>query len=173
MSEVYVDIIGGDEIIKRYEELSYRTTPPMLTAWLIKSAHPFLRMRAAARFQSEGDDASGKWADLALNTGMIRRNLGFNAYHPINVRSQRLMWFVLTSFKMASTAQTATLTMPGKGNALMLSKLRIAQQGGVARKGKGRSRVGPNRPAPPRPVVALSYVDEEALNTSLREWLIR
>lgn len=168
-----VDPSDAARVIARYERLGRRVQPAGLSVWLRQEAHPFLRDRAASRFAAEGDDASGKWEQLTRGTGFIRHNLGFAAFHPINVRTGGLKWFVLLTYTMKRTAQTATLTMPGKGDTRTVSKLRVAQKGGIAPRGKKAPKAGPIRPTPPRPVVALGLVDERGLSASLHEWLMR
>lgn len=173
MTDVFVDIEGIDETALRYDAMAARLDPLPLSQWLQRKAHPWLRSRAAARFAAEGDDAAGKWAELAHTTGLIRHNLGFSAFHPINVRTGRLKQFTLSTYTIDRTVSTATLTMPGRGDRTVENKLRVAQKGGNnAKRGPKSSKYGPNRPTPARPVVALSEFDERVLNASLAHWVL-
>lgn len=173
---IVFDVEGADEIADRYDDLAYRTTGPAMADWMQRVVAPFLQTRATRRFASEGDDASGKWEQLAIATRLIRRNMGFPPAHPINVRTGDLRDFVINTENIASTAQTATLQKPGKTGTSRLTeqKLRVAQRGGLPpRAGKTRGKAGPNRPAPPRPVAAINRTDEDFIFNRLVAWMLK
>lgn len=146
-----------------------QTTPTSLQNFLMGAARSFLQHRVDARFAAEGDDVSGKWAPLRPATGGIRAALGYRPFHPINVRSGELYKFVRNTFRIRIDPASTVLTMPGDGNARVTEKFRVAQKGGGKSKVKGSRSIGPNRPAPPRPVIGLSATDERALTQLLME----
>lgn len=57
----------------------------------------FLQERARLRFSGGGDDASGAWKPLTLETQERRRQLGFGPSSPINVRTSDLRTFIVNS----------------------------------------------------------------------------
>lgn len=174
MFAVKFDVEGADAALARFAELERRCSPAGIRVWFRSEAHPILRDRAADRFANEGDDAAGRWADLRAATGLIRHSQGFPAFHPINVRSGRLKWFTLLTYKIQSSSASSSLFMPGNApDRNTLSKLRVAQMGGMPPKGRRTRRAGPSKPAPPRPVVAISGTDERLLNASLHAFLLR
>lgn len=127
--------------------------PLHMMGFLKAKVAPFIRQRAAARFASEGDDATGKWAALMPATQEIRShlNLPISPTHPINRRTGELETYITQSdsdvFPLGMSG--AQLTYPGSaptGRALS-EKLATAQ--------KGR-----NHPlTTDRPVLGLSMTD--------------
>jgi hypothetical protein len=163
--------------------LMQRLQPSALRGFLATRAHEQLKHRAESRFENEGDDAVGSWAQLAYMTGRVRSFQGFGPFHPINVRTGQLKNFVLNTFTIREMASGATLSMPGQASGKLLSKFRTAQQGGYApggatKSGFGRGNAsatrgesGPNRSAPARPVVALSEFDSTLIQHELLDWV--
>jgi hypothetical protein len=189
MDNVHIEV-DDSLVLGVVEALQLKLQPSELKVWLTTHAHRELRERAEERFANEGDDAVGKWAELTRATGIVRQYLGYSPFHPINVRSGALKNLVLNTFTVKDRgASGASLSMPGPASGEMLSKLRVAQQGGfgtggTTRAGFGRGsarsssggewgniRTGPNRPAPPRPVLALSQRDSLVLSHSLLDWI--
>lgn len=166
------------------EALQQRLMPNQLQEFLIAHAHPELKQSAEERFANEGDDIVGAWAELTRTTGLVRSWLGYPPFHPINVRSGALKNFVLNTFTTrVSGGAGAVLMMPGPASGELLSKFRVAQQGGaglggVTRSGFGRGSAsathgesGPNRPTPPRPVLAIGQRDSLEISLQLLDWL--
>lgn len=189
MADVHlvVDDTGVRHVI---EALQLRLQPDALKEFLIAHAHTALRERAAQRFANEGDDVVGKWAELARATGIVRQFLGYSPFHPINVRTGALRDYVLNTFTTRNSGGAgAVLMMPGPASGEMLSKLRVAQQGGsgtggTTKSGMGRGSAsarggdffghglaGPNRPTPPRPVLAIGPMDGAEIGRRLLEWV--
>lgn len=164
MDDFYVIVsVDSREAWLMLRRLQWRLSPVGLHAYMQRKALPFLQARARARFAGEGDDATGKWAQLAHNTGLIRAKQGFPAWHPINVRTGALRTYVTTTAKVSSTGTGARILMPGTGGSKELQrKLKKAQRGGPTGKGKD---------APPRPVVAVGAVDQRFLGVSLLDWI--
>lgn len=185
MSEMVTVHVESAAVQALLNHLRNKLTPMGLIEWMHTRAHIILRERASTRFSSEGDDAVAPWIDLAFATGRIRAAQGYSPYHPINVRSGQLRNFILNSFTVRPSGGGAVMMMPGNASGTLLSKLRVAQSGGgnrvetqIARPGlSGRSnatlgvRSANVRPAPPRPVIALSATDMTLLGHSLMDWI--
>lgn len=166
MIRVDVDAWGP---LKRVMDYSEGLTPFGVRGFLKAGVHPYLQNRIDKRFASEGDEVVGKWTQLALATGMIRASQGFPAWHPINKRTGELHQWVRSTYTI-SGGSVAQISVPGRGGRLVEEKFRVAQQGG-GKKGKKSSFVGPRRPAPPRPVIALGLRDSLDLTISLMAWI--
>ena len=52
--------------------LMSRLRSSSLRTFMQDKVRPFINQRTIERFESEGDDASGKWEQLQLTTGRIR-----------------------------------------------------------------------------------------------------
>jgi len=107
-------------------------SPPGIVEFLTTRVDPYMRSRAAARFQNEGDDAVGKWSPLRPSTVAIRQDLGFPGGHPINKREGELEAYIVgTPGLVTSTERGGFWQMPGRppGNAELAKKFRTAQQG--------------------------------------------
>lgn len=153
------DIVGDKYGVQRMlKHLDSAFSVEGLAAFLKVSVEPWLRERAKGRFDSEGDDASGKWAPLQQTTIDFRERDGFNGPGPINRRTGELEAYITgADMGIVSVPGLATLTYPKeppKGKALS-QKVSTAQ--------KGRSQ--PNTVA--RPILALSERDLGAILTQL------
>lgn len=138
--------------------LQRRTASSGVRSFLRWTVRPFLLTRIATRFATEGDDASGKWVQLAHNTGLIRARKGYPAYHPINIRTAGMIAHLMTSYRVTGS----TLTLPGTlGGATLAKKIATAQIGG----GTGKT------PAPPRPVLAVNDQDSHFVIRSFQKFL--
>jgi hypothetical protein len=178
MTELALKItVDSTDVEAMFHKLESRLSPGALRIFLNARAHRDLAQRAQQRFANEGDDASGPWADLAFMTGRIRAWQGFLPFHPINVRTGALRSFVINSYTVKETVGGATLTMPGEASGTLLAKFTQAQLGGgggprvSARPTRDEGTHGPNRPAPPRPVVALSVVDTLMISMDLLDFI--
>lgn len=106
----------------------------------------YIRLRAAGRFASEGDDVTGPWAPLADSTKDIRANQGFGP-GPINRRTGELEDYVVgTGGLVAVMVGQAVYTGPGvppSGKGLM-EKVKTAQGGKSYPNTKARPVIGIN-----------------------------
>lgn len=167
-ADVYVDV-DASQSLAAFELTTAQLGAAGLHAFAMTSILPWLQRRISRRFASEGDEVTGKWAELMHTTGMIRSSQGYPAWHPINQRSGRLRRWLTSSFRI-TPGYGVVVTLPGNGSPLDMEKLTIAQKGGYSRKRVG-SRAGPNRPAPARPVLGLGKADEYKINRDLMEWI--
>jgi len=106
--------------------------PGAIAGFLTESTDPYLRGRAKARFDNEGDDVVGQWLPLSPDTEDIRQNMGYSPAHPINVRSGALERYIVDSpnSMFVDPANGATLTLPGnEPTGSLLTKVTTAQQG--------------------------------------------
>lgn len=108
---------------------------------------PWLQERAQARFDTEGDAASGKWAPLAGSTVEIRQNEGFPGSHPINIRTGDMETYI--------TQGSGTVTHSGWSTLLEFPRADI---GGVEKVKINRAQRGDSR-TPRRPVLAIDQSD--------------
>lgn len=145
------------------EEIQKRLTGDALSTYMRQSVIPWLRGRADARFDSEGDEVSGKWAQLTYATSQIRDWMGYGPYHPINVRTGDLKDFIVhASGGLTQTANSAELTWPGDAvSPLLAEKIKTAQSG----------KSSPNTPA--RPVIGLGALDEKAITADLAWYIMQ
>lgn len=153
--------VEDKEVLQYLSQIGQRISSQGLYAFLELNADPFLQLRLRSRFANEGDDAVGQWAPLAPATQAIRAGMGYGAAHPINVRTQDLLNYLTSSrADVEVTGSGATLTYPPRGASPSLdNKIRTAQQGKI-------------QPAtPPRPVVALSQIDDTAITRDLAQYI--
>lgn len=165
---VDVDSSEPEELLQK---LIDRLMANQLKGFLATKVFRHLSNRASQRFAAEGDDASGPWTELAYATGRIRMFRGFQPFHPINVRTGALRRHILNSFKVFGAGEGgAYLQMPGnQGTREMQSKIKVAQMGGFAT--QSNRATGPNRAAPPRPVLAMSNRDHDRIGNDLLDWI--
>ena len=131
---------------------------PSLSAFFKNGGVQILQERAQNRFASEGDEASGNWAQLKYITRIIRLYQGFPPEHPINRRTGALQNFVVTNRgEHAATDITAQMSWPTGESGRIAKKYRGAQ------KGEGT--------APPRPVAATSGTDLQLLLSGVAHWI--
>lgn len=159
MTTVDIDVDSRELDNLLYRVMIPRTSGASIRQFLTRRAWPFLKLRIVGRFQTEGDDVSGKWAELALNTKRIRGSRGFPTAHPINRRTGDMERFLTSSFSVAGgTTGNATLSIPGRtGNLEMKHKLAVAQTGVDAHAA--------------RPVLALADIDRQAIEGDLWSWI--
>ena len=136
--------------------------PRAVAGFLTGSIDPYLRSRAAARFQGEGDDVVGEWAPLAPATEAIREQAGYGASHPINVRTGELEDYIVNSpNRIDITPGGADLVLPGTApSGELAKKVRTAQQG---------NETGPITPA--RPVLGMNERDLAFIMFALMEYI--
>lgn len=153
-----VTIVGDDAGVQAMlMHMNSALAPQSLGVFLSTVVDPYLRTRARARFDSEGDDVVGKWAPLKDSTRNIRQSMGYGADGPINRRTGRLEQYILGSpNKVTMHTAGATLVWPGtRPSGETADKLRTAQMG---------------KPMPstvPRPVLGINERDLAAVLTGL------
>lgn len=142
-------------------KLQLRLQAAGLEAFMHNSVVPWLQGRAAKRFGSEGDDASGRWTPLRRATELFRARQGFPEAHPINVRTFQMFDFITWADGSTSGGPGyASLNWPGStGRAKAIAeKIRTAQgltPGTVA-----------------RPVLGLSKTDDIFITSRLLTYLL-
>lgn len=167
-------VVDDSQAQALFNRLRQRIGLAGLRVFLRGTTRGYLVSRIVQRFASEGDEASGKWAELRESTALIRSYQGYGAWGPINQRTGALYRHVTSSYMLKAAGQGGmTLSIPGTNrNRELMSKLKVAQTGGFATtKPKGKRSTGPNRPAVPRPVLALSDTDQRVITTSLMAWI--
>lgn len=129
--------------------------------WMRNDLHDHLVRRAANRFASEGDDASGPWAPLTPGTEAIRTRRHFPPAHPINIRTHDLQRFILGAAGNVIGAGTWQFQWPGDPpSGDLVDKMQTAQSGSV------------NPRTVPRPVVALGVQDYNEILDSLAAFIV-
>jgi hypothetical protein len=169
MTASYYDIsVDATEVEEMLAGVRLRMSNQRIPGFLGNVVAEYLRRRVDERFRDEGDDVSGKWADLRARTASIRKSQGYGPYHPINRRTGGLYRFVKT-FRVAKSADPV-LTMPGlRGGSKLMQKLTVAQVGGFA---PSSGLIGPPRPIVPRPVIGLGGEDATHITNRLQRWIM-
>lgn len=162
MTGFYLDISTDkshlDDVLASLED---KLNPVGLSMFLSLIVDPFLRNRIEQRFQSEGDDVTGRWHPLAIATQQIRASYGFPPDHPINIRTNKMhAWLVGTQSDIQPNGMGATLTHPPPGASGVLMKKLATAQGGST-----------NPPTSPRPVIGMNENDLMFITSSLVAWL--
>lgn len=123
-----------------------RLDPGGLADFLEKVIEPYIKLRIENRFLSEGDDVVGKWHPLAVATHLIRASLGFPPDHPINVRTNEMRNFLVTSRSdIKIQGPEVELTHPPPtGNRGLSEKIKTAQQGKSSPRTQPRAVLGLN-----------------------------
>lgn len=153
--DVTVDMAAVELSLERAEAA---ISGPSLSAFLQNGGVQVLQERAAERFDREGDDINGRWADLKYITRIIRLYTGFPPEHPINRRTGALQNFVVTNQgEHRATGFTAGMSWPTGESG------RVAKKYLGAQKGEGT--------APPRPVAAANGVDLQLLLSGVAHWI--
>lgn len=124
-------------------------SPAGMATFLNLSIGPFLRERAKARFENEGDDAVGMWAPLQPGTVAIRQAANLPGEHPINKRTGELEnWVVGGGWAAYPVGYGGSLQYPANSpSGRVADKAKTAQQGSA------------NPLTVPRPVLAVSETD--------------
>lgn len=194
MADKFLDItIDASEVDRLISAVKTSLHSDSQRMFLRQIAYPWFATRAAARFASGGDDASGKWAPLrpaterlrawqigggmrgSVATGIMPRGIrgagltGVKRDKPINVRTGSLRAFVLGSYQIEQFGEGATLQMPARNAPkLLMRKFERAQRGGIA--------VLPinNRLKrfSPRPVLAVGQADAAAMDDLAGDWFM-
>lgn len=150
-----IQILGDDRGVQHMlNVLDTAINPVAIAGFLGAVVDPYLRKRAGARFQTEGDDVVGGWAPLATTTHRIREREGYGPEHPINKRTGELEDYITRGdgkIRMDPLIG-ASVTIPGEpsSSSKLKSKVKVAQSGGT--------QVG-MQPTPPRPVLGMNERD--------------
>jgi len=133
---------------------------PGTQVWLTEEVLPFIKERAADRFQNEGDDVSGKWAPLSQVTVEIRQSQGFGA-GPINSRSGDMERYITGSAgRISGRVMTyPDYSIPSGSDGYLKDKIETAQSG----------RRNPS--TVPRPVLGLGEEDLAWITTSFATYI--
>ena len=162
-----ISVVGNDAGVQRMlEALDTALNPIAVAGFLGAVVDPYIRGRAADRFASEGDGASGQWAPLSPATQEIRDQMGYGASHPINRREGELEEFI-TQRKGGTTVAPygASIRFPASSpGGELRDKFEHAQAGGVSDSGKS---------FPARPVLAMDESDLTFVMLSLAEHIER
>lgn len=144
------------------QALKERMELAKLTVFLKTAVVQYIQARVAKRFQSEGDDVTGRWTPLAVETELIRAAQGFPPSHPINVRTGEMMQFLVAdSGDAIGSGGFAVLTYPSQPPTGELErKMRTAQLG------------KPFPSTPPRPVLGLNMNDNIFITAELAGYLM-
>lgn len=92
-------------LLKRMTALQDAISPEAIAQHHAATTTGFLKNRVLSRFESEGDDVSGKWAPLSDYTVQDRAARGFPPAHPILRRTGALRKWVMDS-PPATTGET-------------------------------------------------------------------
>lgn len=125
----------------------------------------WLKERAAARFQNQGDDTVGNWAPLKPATLEYRREAGFSPT-PINVRTGAMRaWMTESDPKFFFKGTGVTMRYPGNvPRGELRSKVKTAQSG----RGRGNH---PGPKTPPRPILGIGAPDLVAAVRLYGNWI--
>jgi hypothetical protein len=140
-------------------------SPPATAAFLSAEVGPYLSKRAKERFQGEGDDVVGKWAELKPATVAIRESMNLPGEHPINRRSGELEdWVVSSGWNAYPTGTGATLRYPkDKPSGTVKDKVMTAQQGSTYPRSVPRPVLGVNEADLAFVISAYSFAIEEVI----------
>lgn len=159
---------NADEVHRMLNSVHSAVDTEAMTDFLTQDVNEHLVDRILARFQYEGDVASGDWKPLAESTQQIRRELGYPASGPVNERTTDMETFLLSgTFDMLLDGVGATLIVPGPINDPVLEKkIRTAQEGSNDNPLPGTG------PTPPRPVLALDDQDVVEIMSLLQVFIV-
>ena len=109
-------------LLRKMKSLQDALDPKAIATHHMATTTGYLKNRALSRFESEGDDASGKWLPLAPYTVQDRAQRGFPASNPIMRRTGSLRKWVMDSPGVAS-AETFMwpAQMPPNNSSLMFA----------------------------------------------------
>lgn len=168
-----VIVVEEEQVEEMLLRLVMATSTAGIAAWAKADIDPWLSRRAANRFDSEGDKASGGWKPLSALSQEWREMQGFPPDHPINVRTGALKDYVTRKadgFFYPNGAGGGRYLYPGDAvpfTNYIAAKLKTAQQG----RKRGENKLFANATTPARPVLALDETDVLALTQSYANYL--
>jgi len=128
-----------------------------------------LQERAEARFDMQGDGASGKWLPLAVATTEIRQAgidsghfAGITATHPINVRTGSMEEYI--------TNGPGDITVEGAGSVALHFPNRVIPNRKALNTKVRRAQMGDGR-TPRRPVLAVNEKDLSFFSIGLAKYI--
>lgn len=165
---IWVDDANAEAALLRLQET---LSPPSLMLFMNSVVEPHIKDRIRDRFNSEGDDASGKWAPLAEATLAVREAYGFDP-GPINVRTGEFREYITGAegeFKEEEAELGVSWSYPADVGIEedLYQKLRTAQVGATQSSGQFAG-----SKTPPRPVLAVSEADQAYIAGSLFEFIV-
>jgi len=164
MAEALINIeVEKEDVVAVLDRMRSIFQPVTLQEFLRVGPTKTLQARAQARFDAEGDQASGKWAPLRFSTVAIRDRAGFPGANPINKRTGELESFMTSSTGVTmSDGDGAILVWPSSPGGELFEKLNTAQRGKPKQANFGAT--------VPRPVVAVDETDAALILEDLMQW---
>lgn len=169
---VTVNVEEEQQVLDMLFRLEVATSQVGFAAWATTEIDPWFQMRAAQRFDSEGDAASGKWRPLTAVTQEWRDTMGYSPEHPINVRTGALKDYITSEAEgdwMTQGPEGGNYVWPGVAlpyTDFIAAKLHTANIG----RGPGENRLFRSS-TPKRPVVVADQVDLRALLESYSNYV--
>lgn len=155
--EIVGDAAGVQAMLSH---LDSALSPVAMAGFLGVEIGSYLKERARNRFESEGDDVTGKWAPLMDSTVRVRETGPWNisGEHPINKRTGELEEYITGSDIFAwAHSMGATVRYPGR----VTNKRSIRAKMETAQRGKA------NPKTPARPVLGMNERDLAFVITEL------
>jgi hypothetical protein len=140
-----------------------------LADFMSKNVYPYLRDQSLDRFETEGDETTGKWAALSDASERWRRWDGVGT-DDINRRTGKLEEFIRQAVPtIVRGADSAILQYPGgmPGDKYTAQKYRVAQRGQAAGVDKRRQ-----PKTPPRPIVAVGAEEFGVVQSRLEQFIM-
>lgn len=149
-------IFDDKQVLALLQAVELALSPMSLLTWMDEAVAPFFDERITSRFDTEGDEAVGRWVPLAAATQAIRASEGYGAAHPINVRTGELRDFVRTHGTRAEGDAGVVLQYPERlPQGELAEKMDLAQNGGTSGATGGA--------VPARPVLGMGTADLTAV----------
>jgi hypothetical protein len=142
--------------------LEQKMMPGPMIAFMQAAVVPYVQQRIAGRFAAEGDDVTGKWHPLSMETEAIRIKHGYPGPHPINVRTSQMRNALTGSFGNTVSAGGVTeMEYPNPVNITgsLARKITTAQMGSMF------------PTTPPRPVLGFNMNDSIGITALLAGYL--
>lgn len=152
------------DVFEKLHRMQHALTGEEVAEWLSHEVFPFFREKALNRFETGGDEATGKWPSLRESTQHRRQYYGYGASGPMNQRTGGLHEYIEGATpQVLIQAEGAVMQYPGTlpGDQATSEKFTTAQRGNT----KTRT--------PPRPVVAVSPEDWAYVRTRLESHIMR
>jgi hypothetical protein len=130
---------------------------PSLAVFLQTQGQEYFHNDIEDRFNEEGDPKVGFWAPLKDATVSIRENMGFGGESPINRRTDEMFDALMGDYPIEVGPAYAKMSVPGPVSGDVATKIETAQVGAPF------NPVGWFGPTPPRPVLAVSEMDAQAV----------
>ena len=164
MIGLHVDILSN-EVDRNLRALEVALAPQSLMVFHEMFTRNIIRERMQDRFDRNGDEMSGPWAQLSDARQDIRSHAGLFPTRPINVGTGELRdWLEGNRGSNRPSALGAMYSFPGAipRRQSVRSKYETAQKGKAAGfpmpDGHGGTKPSPS-PTPPRPIVGLDALD--------------